>query len=345
MRTLYVLIVMVVVELTSTAAGNGFKRSGGGMRYVCSRNKTHGRPTSEIPLWNSTLYSKNTLPQIEAGGDRTGIVFFHISKCGGTLMCALAKNATVRRPPARNCQLTGGGDLLVINQRQVIYNYDTLEVAYTPNTSICQHMMRNQYRAAYVNSLKGGLEYMTFESGVQGQVRARLAISVQPHLYFVTMLRDPLRHSLSAYSFFNRRNRPFLGWFAAQGHMFIDEIYVRTFSDAQLGANVTAADLERAIDTLNRLNLVLLLPENNSCSNFVDVLCKRLAWSYYCEPREIKHVNVGEVALPLSANETEFIRQKVRWDDRLYKHAVSVSPCISGDHGGRVDDRLQTTRN
>jgi hypothetical protein len=315
----------------SLVSANNYRR-GGVLRHICSKNKTHGRSTAEVPLWNHSLYLKNTTPSIFSdggGNDEVGVVFFHISKCGGTLMCALAKNATVRRAPARNCQLAGGDELLTMNKRQIIYNYDTSEISYNPNTSVCYHVIRNQYRAAYVNSVKGGLEYMTFESGWQGQVRVRLAISVQPHMYFVTMLRDPLRHSVSTYNFFNRRNRPFLEWFNTQGRVYIDEIYVRTFSDAQLGANLTERHLEVAIDTLNRLNLVLLLPEDDMCTNFIDLLCKRLAWSYYCEPRQIMHVNVGEIQLRLSQNETDFMHSKIVWDRRLYSHAVSISPCIS----------------
>jgi hypothetical protein len=325
------LSLLVLILFLGRISANGFRRNGV-LRHICSRNKTHGRSTVEIPLWNHSLYLKNTTPSLYGlTKDEVGVVFFHISKCGGTLMCALARNATVRRAPARNCQLAGGDDLLVMNRRQIIYDYDTTEVAYNPNTSVCFHVIRNQYRAAYVNSVKGGFEYMTFESGWQGQVRVRLAISVQPHMYFVTMLRDPFRHSVSTYNFFNRRNRPFGDWFAVQGRTYIDEIYVRTFSDAQLGANLTEGHLEAAIDTLNRLNLVLLLPETNSCTNFLELLCKRLAWTHYCEEREVTHVNVGEIQIRRSQNETDFMRSKIVWDNQLYAHAVSISPCLQGE--------------
>jgi hypothetical protein len=304
--------------------GANMVRRPGEVYYVCSINKTHGKPTTPHPLWNESLYLKETIPDPHA----PQVVFFHISKCGGTLMCALAKNATARRAGARNCQLAGGNALKVINGRQVIYNYSLRDVEYNPNTSICYHVMRNQYRSAYANSLTQGLEYMTFESGVQGQVRARIAISVQPHMYFVTMLRSPYKHSVSAFNFFNRRGKPMAEWFAGMGSAYIDDIYTRTFSDAPLRENLTDQHLGLAMDTLNRLNLVLILPEDNGCTNFIDILCKRLAWQYFCGNPQVSHVNVGEVRRNLTSDEVAFIRSKIVWDNRLYAHAVQISPCL-----------------
>jgi hypothetical protein len=267
------------------------------------------------------------------------LVFFHISKCGGTMMCALAKHAgAATNQKGANCKV----DYPIKHANTVNISCCPPQRTLTSKGLECYQIVRERYHQYFRLANMSGYDYFSFETGNQGQVRVRLAVFLQPLNYYFTTLREPLRHRISSFNFFNRKNLSFAQWIAPRtptgkgggGRIFIDELFTRSFSDAQPDAVLTPRDLDTAVSTLAALNLVLLLPEHGMCTNFHNLLCSRLQWDAFCnmDPAQpVKTTRPTRVSRALSSADTDMIKSLIVWDTKLFAKVIAdgITPCRS----------------
>jgi hypothetical protein len=243
------------------------------------------------------------------------IVFFHISKAGGTALCTYCGKQGLRvlGRPGTNCKTGFNG---------------------APNgETTCQAVLTmHKY---FQGAAKMTLDLVALEND-HGIYRARLSILLQPRARFITILREPISHRWSARWFFPISQRSskgfarmtFMQWFEMYGSHLANEVYTRVFSDAPVGKELTNDDLVLAIETLSRIDLVAIL---DSCDNFQNLFCSMIATK--CNNESLPFTAVLQQnykVANMTQDEHDFIvTRAARFDIQLFEHArSSISPCI-----------------
>lgn len=266
-------------------------------------------------------YELNNWDALKKTAKSNMTVFFHVSKTGGSSMCAFCSASGIcdSHNQDMNCKVRYNG-------------------APQGNTTCSSAKAISKYLD---DARKRKNNTFVMMENDQGLFRCKLTMFIRPSFRFFTMLREPLSHRWSVANFFpvmpikREQHKPppymsFSDWMQRFGgmHWLVNETYTRLFADLSLTDAVAQKHANIAKITLTHMNMVLTTTD---CDNIVELACiiTNARDQGACGRLDYPAVRVSSANRSMTKADVDAIRPLIVFDIQVYKHARKITPCFN----------------